>query len=83
MKSYFYASLTQPILDMIRHPLEKFLIKINDSSVSGIKKGGLFMDMGLSARENIFVSDKVVRFISPQEYTENWLILGVANDVHL
>ena len=81
LKRYFEASLTQPILDMIRHPLEKF---INDNKRlfnKRQKKGRIVLGHGAFLPEHIFVHGDQVHFISPQEVQKKLAVLDVANDV--
>ena len=81
LKRYFEASLTQPILDMIRHPLEKF---INDNKRlfnKRQKKGRIVLGHGAFLPEHIFVNGDQVYFISPQEVQKKLAVLDVANDV--
>ena len=81
LKRYFEASLTQPILDMIRHPLEKF---INDNKRlfnKRQKKGRIVLGHGAFLPEHIFVCGDQVHFISPQEVQKKLAVLDVANDV--
>ena len=81
LKRYFEASLTQPILDMIRHPLEKF---INDNKRlfnKRQKKGRIVLGHGAFLPEHIFVYGDQVHFISPQEVQKKLAVLDVANDV--
>ena len=81
LKRYFEASLTQPILDMIRHPLEKF---INDNKRlfnKRQKKGRIVLGHGAFLPELIFVCGDQVHFISPQEVQKKLAVLDVANDV--
>jgi len=81
MKRYFDASLTQPILDMIRHPLEKFIDQNKRLFSKRHQKGRIVHGHGAFLPEHIFVSDKVVHFISPQEVHRKLADLDVANDV--
>jgi len=81
MKRYFDASLTQPILDMIRHPLEKFIDQNKRLFSKRHQKGRIVNGHGAFLPEHIFVSDKAVNFISPQEVHRKLANLDVANDV--
>ena len=81
MKRYFDASLTQPILDMIRHPLDKFIDQNKRLFSKRHQKGRIVHGHGAFLPEHIFVSEKVVRFISPQEVHRKLADLDVANDV--
>ena len=81
MKRYFDASLTQPILDMIRHPLDKFIDQNKRLFGKRHQKGRIVHGHGAFLPEHIFVSEKVVRFISPQEVHRKLADLDVANDV--
>ena len=81
MKRYFDASMTQPILDMIRHPLEKFIDQNKRLFSKRHQKGRIVHGHGAFLPEHIFVSGKVVHFISPQEVHRKLADLDVANDV--
>jgi Uncharacterized protein conserved in bacteria len=81
MKRYFDASLTQPILDMIRHPLEKFIDQNKRLFSKRHQKARIVHGHGAFLPEHIFVSDTYVHFISPQEVHRKLADLDVANDV--
>ena len=81
MKRYFEASLTQPILDMIRHPLEKFIDDNKRLFSKRAKKGRIVLGHGSFLPEHIFVHGDNQYFISPQEVQKKLAILDVANDV--
>ena len=81
MKRYFDASMTQPILDMIRHPLEKFIDQNKRLFSKRHQKGRIVHGHGAFLPEHIFVSENVVNFISPQEVHRKLADLDVANDV--
>ena len=81
MKRYFDASMTQPILDMIRHPLEKFIDQNKRLFSKRHQKGRIVHGHGAFLPEHIFVSEKDVHFISPQEVHRKLADLDVANDV--
>jgi hypothetical protein len=81
LKRYFEASLTQPILDMIRHPLEKFIDDNKRLFSKRQKKGRIVLGHGAFLPEHIFVNGDQVYFISPQEVQKKLAVLDVANDV--
>ena len=81
LKRYFEASLTQPILDMIRHPLEKFIDDNKRLFNKRQKKGRIVLGHGAFLPEHIFVNGDQVYFISPQEVQKKLAVLDVANDV--
>ena len=81
LKRYFEASLTQPILDMIRHPLEKFIDDNKRLFNKRQKKGRIVLGHGAFLPEHIFVCGDQVHFISPQEVQKKLAVLDVANDV--
>ncbi len=81
LKRYFEASLTQPILDMIRHPLEKFIDDHKRLFSKRQKKGRIVLGHGAFLPEHIFVNGDQVFFISPQEVQKKLAVLDVANDV--
>ena len=81
LKRYFEASLTQPILDMIRHPLEKFIDDNKRLFTKRMRNGRIVLGHGAFLPEHIFLNGDVVRFISPQEIQKKLAVLDVANDV--
>jgi len=81
MKRYFDTSQTQPILDMIRHPLEKFIDKNKRLFNKRQKNGRIVFGHGAFLPEHIFLKGDQVYFISPQEVQKKFAILDVANDV--
>lgn len=81
LKRYFETSLTQPILDMIRHPLEKFIDDNKRLFNKRQKKGRIVFGHGAFLPEHIFVHGDQVYFISPQEVQKKLAVLDVANDV--
>ncbi|MBG55761.1 MAG: hypothetical protein CL935_01355 [Deltaproteobacteria bacterium] len=81
MKRYFDASMTQPILDMIRHPLEKFIDQNKRLFSKRHQKNRIVHGHGAFVPEHIFVNEKNVHFISPQEVHRKLADLDVANDI--
>ena len=81
LKRYFETSLTQPILDMIRHPLEKFIDDNKRLFNKRQKKGRIVFGHGAFLPEHISVHGDQVYFISPQEVQKKLAVLDVANDV--
>ena len=81
LKRYFEASLTQPILDMIRHPLEKYIDDNKSLFNKRMRNGRIVLGHGAFLPEHIFLNQDVVRFISPQEIHKKLAVLDVANDV--
>ena len=81
LRRYFEASLTQPILDMIRHPLEKFIDENKRLFNKRHKKGRIVFGHGAFLPEHIFINEDKVYFISPQEVQKKLAVLDVANDV--
>ncbi|MBC8257924.1 MAG: hypothetical protein H8E38_02820 [SAR324 cluster bacterium] len=81
LKRYFEASLTQPILDMIRHPLEKFIDDNKRLFTKRHQKGRIVQGHGAFLPEHIFVNKDIIHFISPQEVQKKLAVLDVANDV--
>jgi len=81
MKRYFDASLTQPIQDMIRRPLEKFLDEFKTLFARRIKKGRLVQGHGALLPEHIYVRGKEVCFFSPEGIHKKYAVLDAANDV--
>jgi aminoglycoside phosphotransferase family enzyme len=81
LKRYFEASMTQPILDMIRHPLEKFIDDNKRLFSKRMRNGRIVLGHGAFLPEHIFLNGDVVRLISPQEINKKLVVLDVANDV--
>jgi len=81
MKRYFESSTTQPILDMIRHPLEKFIDDNKRLFSKRHRKGRIVLGHGSFLPEHIFVNGDQVFFISPQEVQKKFAVMDVANDV--
>ena len=81
LKRYFEASLTQPILDMIRHPLEKFIDDNKRLFSKRFRNGRIVLGHGAFLPEHIFLNGDVIRFISPQEIQKKLVVLDAANDV--
>jgi len=81
MKRYFESSTTQPILDMIRHPLEKFIDDNKRLFNKRHRKGRVVLGHGAFLPEHIFVNGDQVIFISPQEVQKKFAVMDVANDV--
>ena len=81
MKRYFDTSQTQPILDMIRHPLEKFIDRNKRLFNKRHKNGRIVFGHGAFLPEHIFLKGNQVYFISPQEVQKKFAVLDVANDV--
>jgi len=81
LKRYFDASLTQPILDMIRHPLEKFLDDHGPMLVRRLRKGRVVSGHGAFLSEHLHLKGETVTFVSPQEVHRKYAVLDAANDV--
>lgn len=81
LKRYFDASLTQPILDMIRHPLEKFLDANGAILVRRLRKGRIVGGHGAFLPEHLHLKDETITVVSPQEVHRKYAVLDVANDV--
>ena len=81
LKRYFDASLTQPILDMIRHPLEKFLDANGMMLVRRLRKGRIVGGHGAFLPEHLHLKDETITVVSPQEVHRKYAVLDVANDV--
>ncbi len=81
MKRYFESSKTQPILDMIRHPLEKFIDENKRLFNRRLRNGKVVFGHGAFLPEHIFVNRNQVFFISPQEVQKKFAVMDVANDV--
>ena len=81
LKRYFDASLTQPILDMIRHPLEKFLDDNGAILVRRLRKGRVVGGHGAFLPEHLHLKGETITVVSPQEVHRKYAVLDVANDV--
>ena len=81
MKRYFDTSITQPIIGMIRHPLEKFMDSNASLFSKRIRKGRVVQGHGALDPEHIHVQGETVRLISPQEVYKKYSVLDAANDV--
>ena len=81
MKRYFDVSITQPIIDMIRHPLDKFVHSKSKLFAKRLRKGRVVQGHGALLPEHVHVQGETVRLISPQEVYKKYSILDAANDV--
>lgn len=81
LKRYFDASLTQPILDMIRHPLEKFLDDNGSMLVRRLRKGRVVGGHGAFLPEHLHLKGEAIIVVSPQEVHRKYAVLDAANDV--
>ncbi len=81
IKRYFDASVTQPIIDMIRHPMEKFINEKGGIFAKRIRKGRVVQGHGALLPEHVHVQGETVRMISPLETQKKYSVLDVANDV--
>ena len=67
MKRYFDPSITQPIIDMIRHPLDKFIHSKSNVFGKRLRKGRVVQGHGALLPEHIHIQGETVRFLSPHE----------------
>ena len=81
MKRHLDESFTQPIRDMIRHPLDKFFDEQNRLFQRRIRKHRIVEGHGALLPEHIHVKGQTVIFLSPQEAQKKYAILDAANDV--
>ena len=62
LKRYFEASLTQPILDMIRHPLEKYIDDNKSLFNKRMRNGKIVLGHGAFLPEHIFLNQDAVSY---------------------
>ncbi len=81
MKRYYPPAVTQPILDMVKHPVEKFLEEQTKLFAKRRKKS-VVEGHGAFLPEHLHIKDKHATFISPLEvHHKKYGNLDVANDV--
>ena len=81
MKRYYPPAVTQPILDMVKHPVEKFLEEQTKLFAKRRKKS-VVEGHGAFLPGHLHIKDKHVTFISPLEvHHKKYGNLDVANDV--
>jgi aminoglycoside phosphotransferase family enzyme len=81
MKRHFDESFTQPIQDMIRHPLERFLDEQTKLFQRRIKKHRILECHGALLPEHIHVKGTTVVLLSPQEVQRKQVVLDATYDV--
>ena len=81
MKRYFDPSITQPIIDMIRHPLDKFIHSKSNVFGKRLRKGRVVQGHGALLPEHIHIQGETVRFLSPHEVYKKYSVLDAAHDV--
>ena len=81
MKRYFDPSITQPIIDMIRHPLDKFIHNKSNIFLKRLRKGRVVQGHGALLPEHIHIQGETVRLLSPYEVYKKHSILDAAHDV--
>lgn len=81
MKRHFDESFTQPIQDMIRHPLEKFFEEQARLFPRRIRKRRIVEGHGALLPDHIHIKGPVVLFLSPQEVQKKYAILDASHDV--
>lgn len=80
-QKYLNTTVTQPMLDIIRRPLEKFLEEQRKLFSRRLKKKRIVQGHGAVLPEHIYVRDSEVHFISPQELHRKFCLLDAAIDV--
>ncbi len=80
-RKYLNATITQPMLDLIRRPLEKFVEDHRKLFLRRIKKGRIVQGHGALLPEHIYIKGQDVHFVSPRELHRKFSILDAANDV--
>ena len=81
MKRYFDPSITQPIIDMIRHPLDKFIHSKSNVFGKRLRKGRVVQGHGALLPEHIHIQGETVRFLSPHEVYKKYSVLDATHDV--
>ena len=81
MKRYFLPAVYQPILDMIRHPADRFLDDQSKMFNKRIRKKRAVDGHGMLIPEHIFIKERLVFFVSPQAVHQKYAKLDAANDV--
>jgi aminoglycoside phosphotransferase family enzyme len=81
MKRYYAPAFTQPILDMVRHPVDKFFEE-QGKLFTKRRKGRVVMGHGAFLPEHIHIKDKQVSVVSPLEvHHKKYGDLDVSNDL--
>ena len=80
-QKYLNQTITQPMLDLIRRPLEKFFEDHRPLFSRRIKKKRIVQGHGALLPEHIHIKEADIHFISPQEVNRKFCLLDVANDV--
>ncbi|MGK5091876.1 hypothetical protein WDW89_07625 [Deltaproteobacteria bacterium TL4] len=81
LKSYLDASMSQPLVEMIRHPIDKMVTEKRRLFSRRIKKNRIVHTHGAFSPDHIYVKSQDVYCISPQETQRKQCILDVADDV--
>ena len=80
-QKYLNVTITQPMLDIIRRPLEKFVEEHHKLFSRRIKKKRIVQGHGALVPEHIYIKGMDIHFISPQEIHRKFCLLDAANDV--
>ncbi len=80
-QKYLNTTITQPMLDLIRRPLEKFVEEHRKLFSRRVKKKRVVQGHGTFLPEHIYIKGMEVYFVSPQEIHRKFCLLDVANDV--
>lgn len=80
-QKYLNVTITQPMLDIIRRPLEKFVEEHHKLFLRRIKKKRIVQGHGALLPEHIYIKGMDIYFISPQEIHRKFCLLDAANDV--
>ena len=81
LKRYLDASISQPLMDMIRHPLEKFATEQRRLFLRRIKKGRIIHCHGAFVPEHIYIKGLEINIFSPQEAQRKLCLLDAACDI--
>lgn len=80
-QKYLNQTITQPMLDIIRRPLEKFVEDHRKLFLRRMKKKRVVQGHGAFLPEHIYIKGMESYFISPQELNRKFCVLDAANDV--
>ncbi|MBF0280099.1 MAG: hypothetical protein HQM13_20035 [SAR324 cluster bacterium] len=80
-QKYLNTTITQPMLDIIRRPLEKFVEEHRKLFSRRVKKKRIIQGHGALLPEHIYIKGMDVYFVSPQELHRKFCLLDAANDI--
>lgn len=80
-QKYLNETITQPMLDIIRRPLEKFVEDHRKLFLRRMKKERIVHGHGALLAEHIYIKTRDIHIVSPQELHRKFSLLDAANDV--